>query len=305
VTVQSELKYLQPKPSPFKLIRLGGNKDGSYLVPDDLSQIDACFSPGVEDRKYFEDELTIRYGIKCHLCDFSTDEKKLKTPLIKPFQTFEKKWLKSKKDKDSITLKEWVRNYSPISTNDLILQMDIEGAEYDNILNADKSLINRFRIILIELHGLTLHKKNMNLDLEKLRLINYLKDTHVCIHAHPNNNCMDSIDIHTSMNIPEVLELTYLRKDRFQKNVTQKTFKPLLPHPLDITSNKILPPLHLNEQWLLENRRDYKSRMKILNDYINYYIFLSIYRTSKPIEKLFGKNNLIVKLVRSVFHSIR
>src|SRR5690554_7786815 len=53
------------------LLRIGGDADGSYLVPDDLHGVSACFSPGVNKIKYFEDYLTDRYGIECHMCDFS------------------------------------------------------------------------------------------------------------------------------------------------------------------------------------------------------------------------------------------
>ena len=35
-----------------------------------------------------------------------------------------------------------------------ILQIDIEGAEYRNLLITDSITLNRFRIIVIELHGL-------------------------------------------------------------------------------------------------------------------------------------------------------
>ena len=80
---------------PYKLIRLGGRGDGAYLIPDDLENIQACFSPGVCNSKFFEDDLTNFFNIKCHLCDFSTDLNKLSTPIIKEKQTFEKKWLAS------------------------------------------------------------------------------------------------------------------------------------------------------------------------------------------------------------------
>ena len=49
---------MKPKASPFGLIQIGDNKDGAYLAPDNLQGISYCFSPGVSDRKTFEDELT-------------------------------------------------------------------------------------------------------------------------------------------------------------------------------------------------------------------------------------------------------
>jgi hypothetical protein len=144
---------MKPKPCPVPLIRVGGDKDGAYLLPDDLQGIKACFSPGVNNFKNFEDELLEKFGIISHMCDFSSDVEKFKTPL-QPGQTFKKKWLDVDDKKDSISLNEWVTELEPDSNQDLLLQMDIEGAEYRNILNTSESILQRFRIIVIELHGL-------------------------------------------------------------------------------------------------------------------------------------------------------
>ena len=98
----NSLKLLIPNPSPFKLIRIGGNGDGAYLLPDDLDGIDACFSPGVNNFKNFEDTLTKEYGIKSHMCDFSSEPSQFRTPLINGMQTFKKKWLDVDGGRDSI-----------------------------------------------------------------------------------------------------------------------------------------------------------------------------------------------------------
>ena len=119
------LKFLIPKPSPFEFVRIGGNRDGSYLVPNDLEHIDACFSPGVNNYKFFEDELVKKYGIKSHMCDFSSDPDRFTTPIIEGMQTFKKKWLDIDGGEDSISLSDWVRELSPDAKNDLILQIDI------------------------------------------------------------------------------------------------------------------------------------------------------------------------------------
>jgi hypothetical protein len=42
-----------------------------------------------------------------------------------------------------------VRTHAP-SAGDLILQMDIEGAEWPVILNASQEVLTRFRIIVLE-----------------------------------------------------------------------------------------------------------------------------------------------------------
>ena len=61
---------MQPKPIPYELVRVGGDADGAYLIPNDLEGVQACFSPGVANFKNFEDELVQRYGIRCHMCDY-------------------------------------------------------------------------------------------------------------------------------------------------------------------------------------------------------------------------------------------
>lgn len=46
-------------PDSKDLIRLGPNGDGGYLVPDDLTGIEACFSPGVCATSEFENTVLV------------------------------------------------------------------------------------------------------------------------------------------------------------------------------------------------------------------------------------------------------
>ena len=264
------LEMIIPSPSPFEFIRIGGNEDGAYLIPDDLEGVDACFSPGVDNFKNFEDRLTNQYGINCHMCDFSSNPEKFRTPLIEGMQTFKKKWLDINGSKDSISLKEWVEELSPNANKDLILQIDIEGAEYRNLLAADSSTLNRFRIIVIELHGLGKFNNPELFSKEIGPLLVKLNETHVSIHAHPNNCCGESIHPETGLNIPNVIEVTYLRRDRFIGDKSQY-IQPQLPHPLDISWNvRENQPIHLNENWLISNTRTIESQMKVLSDNLDF-----------------------------------
>lgn len=88
-------ELLKPRPSSYPLARVGDDRDGSYLIPEDLEGIAACFSPGVNNIKHFEDRLVDEYGIVCHMCDYSSDVSKFKTPIRDTKQTFLKKWLNS------------------------------------------------------------------------------------------------------------------------------------------------------------------------------------------------------------------
>ena len=222
---------LRPKASTTPLIRIGGDHDGAYLVPDDLEGIAACYSPGVNRIKYFEDFLADRYGIPSHMCDFSCDVDEFETPLKPGMQTFLKKWLDVEPGADHIELEQWIRQDHV--AGDLLLQMDIEGAEYRNILATDDETLARFRVIVLEVHGL-----GTMLDAPTLRgviapFFRKLDRDFTCVHAHPNNCCGDFLVSGTDIRIPNVLELTLLRDDRF----VAAPGRPSLPHPLDVARN--------------------------------------------------------------------
>lgn len=267
--MSNPLRLLIPQPCPVPLVRIGGTGDGAYLVPDDLAGILACFSPGVNNSKDFEDDLANRFGICSHLCDYTSDTDRFKTPLIAGKQTFEKKWLEPVSGEDATSLEDWINRYAPNPADDLILQMDIEGAEYRNLLAASVPVLTRFRVIAIELHGLLALIQSPT-DNPVARLLVKLDATHVCVHAHPNNCCGEFIDPVSGMNIPNVIELAYLRRDRLPSPAT-KYFQPQLPHPNDIAYNvRDRPPLHLNDRWVYPAQRTEASTIKMLGDNEDY-----------------------------------
>lgn len=270
--VRDALRVLQPKPCPVPLVRLGGDLDGAYLVPDDLDGVNACFSPGVNNFKRFEDELAERYGIKSHLCDFTSDASELATPLVDGMQTFEKKWLDVDGSPHSISLLEWVHQWSPDAVDDLILQMDIEGAEYRNLLGTPQDLLERFRVIVIELHGLDAAKDPVTFEDNLGPLLRKLDKSHICVHVHPNNCCGEFILEGTALNVPNLIEATFLRRDRISASIARQSIPPKLPHPDDIRRNvDHLPPLFLNAEWLGGSAMTDSSRIKILEDLEDYY----------------------------------
>jgi len=261
-----KIEILRPKSSPATLIRIGGNKDGAYLLPDDLKGIKACFSPGVSNRKDFEDELLDKYGIVTHMSDFSSDIEKFKTPL-KPGQTFKKKWLDVNGSENSISLEDWVQEMEPEETNDLILQMDIEGAEYRNLLSTPEAVLRRFRILIIELHRLNVCQRPADFNKELGPLLEHIDKHFLCVHAHPNNCCGDFQLPGSNLNLPRVHELTFLRRDRWNDVAEEDYYQPMLPHPLDIPLNvSHKEPVVLNEHWLNSGIRTVESSMKVLSD---------------------------------------
>jgi hypothetical protein len=257
-------ELLKPKASKTPLIRIGGDIDGSYLVPDNLDGITACFSPGVNRIKYFEDFLADRYGIRSHMCDFTCDVDEFKTPLKPGMQTFVKKWLDVSPGEDSISLEDWLRDHDP--QGDLLLQMDIEGAEFRNILATSEGTLGRFRVIVLEVHGLRKMLETPILRKVIAPFFQKLARSFTTVHAHPNNCCGDFTVPETDIRIPNVLELTFIRNDHFVPGTSPAA----LPHPLDVSRN--VPrkaPLFLSEAWC-DYHRPLESRVKILEDTLRY-----------------------------------
>lgn len=228
---QSIIPKLYPVSTDVHLIRLGPNGDGGYLIPDDLNGISACFSPGVSAVSGFEKDCADR-GMNVYLADASVDAPTESHHLFE----FSKKFIGGCARENFITLEQWVAESSEDTSSDFMMQMDIEGFEYEALRVASKKLINFFRIIVIEFHNLDC------LDKDKFRILNKLMETHYCVHIHPNN-CCGSVRIF-NLEIPKVMEFTFLRKDRI-KNLSYRCD---FPHELDF-DNTPRPPLELPVCW--------------------------------------------------------
>lgn len=255
-------RLMRPEPVSKQLIRIGGPQDGSYLIPDDLEGIRACFSPGVNNFKYFEDVLVRDYGIDCHMCDYSSDVELFHTPLIEGKQTFDKKWLDNKPGDDNISLDDWVRDKAP--EGDLLLQIDIEGAEYRNLLSVSDEVLSRFRIIAVEVHALHTIGNAGILRTVLQPFFKRMRDLFFVAHAHPNNCCGAFQIPGTGIQIPRVLELTYLRRDR----VAEEKYPTFIPHPLDVKNVARNDHIHLGEEWL-DGPRPIESRLTMVEDQLD------------------------------------
>jgi hypothetical protein len=173
-------------PPPRPLIRLGALNDGGYLVPEDLSEVKYCFSPGVAETADFEMDCARIYGMPVYMCDPTVD----RSPLNHPLFHFEKKGIGYGGSAGGLLepMSQWVYN-SGVETNaQLLLQMDIEGAEYDFFLYEKPAFLKKFRYAIIEVHYL---HQMLGPSYFETRLLPFIKKVKECfdiIHIHPNNH---------------------------------------------------------------------------------------------------------------------
>jgi hypothetical protein len=240
--VRALLRRLHPINGGHPLIRLGCGADGGYLVPNDLDDINACFSPGVSSVADFERDCANR-GMHVFMADASVE----RPPIHHERFHFTPKFIGGRTEGDFVTLPDWIAETGVGGETDLLLQMDIEGAEYEALLAAPTDLLKRFRIIVVEFHFLDRLFCAPLFPIYE-QVFHKVLQMHTCVHIHPNNVC-NTIRVR-GLELLQMAEFTFLRNDR----VNDSSFSTLFPHPLD-RDNTSRPPVVLPRAFYRSNRR--------------------------------------------------
>lgn len=221
---------------PNPLIRVGPTSDGGYVMVDGFNY-DYFLSCGIANDIRFEVGLLNKYPhLKCDAFDGT----------INNFPSHNKNinWIKKNIgyiNSEKITnLKPYIENYKNI-----FLKMDIEGSEFNWIDSMSLEDLNCFSQIVIEIHW--------PFDKYRCEMLKKLNQTHYIVHIHGNNYCDRDIPKHLpsgrtydgtltinhssypSIKLPEVFEITYVRKSNFIDNLTKVEKK--YPTSLDSPNN--------------------------------------------------------------------
>lgn len=231
--VKRILSLLQPQDVGVPLIRVGGEGDGGYLVPDDLEGVAACYSPGVAGEMSFDRDLADR-GLPVRMIDASIAE----PANLPPGSDFEPLFLGRETRPGWTSLKDWVERRDPGSA-DLLLEMDIEGSEWSVLDHLDRQTLGRFRVIVLELHDLHAVTRRSTLATYDGALAALLRDFYV-VHVHANN-FLFPID-YEGILVHPVIEVTLLRGDRVRQQGTPSTAS----HPLDRPNTTELPDIQID-----------------------------------------------------------
>jgi len=237
IKLKEIIKLFRPFYLGYELKRVGRNGDGGYLVPDLLNEIKYCFSAGVGDQSSFENEL-LNNNIKSFLADFSVDFKENSGNL-----QFDKKFIRSYNSFNSWNVNYWIsQKISSGTEENCILQMDIEGSEYDVISSITEENLKRFKILVIEFHSLEYLGNELVYNIVKSSLEKLLQIFDIC-HIHPNN-WKEKTKIN-NYKFPSNLEVTFLNKNA----VKDKKKINFLPNYFDIKNVSNKPDVILDEYW--------------------------------------------------------
>jgi hypothetical protein len=214
-------------------VRLGINNDGGYVIGDLDGGYDCYISAGVSNEESFSRDFIKKYNMN-NTNSYAFDG----TINDYPYEytrdiTYVKKNIGRINDNNNVNLSYLIGNY-----NNIFLKMDIEGGEYPWLSSLSENQLNKFKQIVIEVHGITDDSYGSMVH-DKITCLSKLKNTHYIIHVHGNN--FGGV----TNGIPCVVELTYVNKNYF-------TFPPELNRQefpvesLDFPNNTSVPDIKLN-----------------------------------------------------------
>jgi hypothetical protein len=218
-------------------IRLGDNCDGGYVIGENIGGYDCYISAGVGDQESFSRDFIKKFDLdksKCYAFDGTIDDYPYRfTNEI----TFIKKNIGQEQTEMTTNLKEYNEKF-----RNIFLKMDIEGGEYPWLESLNEIDLLHYKQIVMEFHGINDNSWNSSYQ-TKVKCLKKLANTHFIVHAHGNN--WAGIKYINNIVVPDVIELTFIRKDMLINPDFNSTSFPI--ENLDYKNNGSNPDICLTQ----------------------------------------------------------
>jgi hypothetical protein len=233
---QRLVKQLTPYDVGYRKIRLGGDRDGGYIVADcQLDTVAAMYSFGIADDDLFD--LAFAQNFKKPVYQYDPFVEKSPSESINPLIRFNKRGVSDRKTDLFDTLENFVRENGH-TDQDLFLKMDIEGAEWEVFASIPPAVLQQFSQIVLEFHGFEFFSRYDHY----IRCLEIINAQFVLFHVHGNNG----LGKPAFSKIPCLLEASFINK----KYVAQKTIATQpCPSEIDRPNCPTKPELRL-DYWL-------------------------------------------------------
>ena len=232
--IVNTMKKISPKKTDKTPIRIGKESDGGYILLDELLKGGVAYSFGVGNTSAFERDMAKR-GYINHMYDHTVP----KAHAVGDQFIFNRYGVGAKDGGQLKTIETIVRENKHENYNDIILQCDIEGAEYDIFTNTPQDILKCFSQIIVEYHSLDKCILDMtNFMRGRMEHWHYqkMKDTFSVLaenftpyHVHGNN--FRGTFLIEGQQVPEVIEVSYVRNDLVKFSDEKQTFPTKLDFP--------------------------------------------------------------------------
>ncbi len=217
----------------FELVRTGREHDGGYILLDDFHAGDVAYSFGIRDDVSWDKDMASR-GYDVFMYDHTIDS----LPEENPRFHWSRLGIADGVTQDDRlkTLDELIHANHHEDKHNMILKMDVEGAEWGFLEQISSEKLSRFSQIALELHWI-LSGRNQATILNSLKKLN---QTHQLVHIHPCN-FGEYITV-SGKNFPDILQVLYVRKGSYSCNVN---YEVNLPLPIDNADRISAPDFEL------------------------------------------------------------
>lgn len=138
------------------------------------------------------------------------------------------------------TLESFIKTNGHEGKRNMILKMDVEGAEWSFLSTVSSKTLSQFDQMTFEFHNLISPKSQEAMD-QTIDCFWKINQTHSLVHVHANNYG-SFITINEKILFPDTLELTYVKTANYELEYDENIS---LPIPLDRPNNPRLPEILL------------------------------------------------------------
>ena len=192
----------------FALIRVGlEDGDGGYIMLNDFQDRGVAYSFGISNDVTW-DNIMAELGYDIYMYDHTITN----LPYERKEFHFFREGISGENEKDQPlkTLEYFIERNNHVLNKNMILKMDVEGAEWDFLETVDSNILNQFDQIVFEMHNI-IHAGYGD---KILRLLDKINETHAVVHVHGNNSGWILTVGNTIF--PDVLEITYVNKNKYK-----------------------------------------------------------------------------------------
>jgi len=143
-------QFLCPKDVVGKTkVLIGPKTDGSYVMLNNFENIKLAYSIGISNSIEF-DKVLAEKGIDVYMYDHTINRL--------PFKSGKFHWKKigiggnSQRSKNIQTLQDMLKENGHLHEKNMILKMDVEGAEWNTLNDVGEEVLSQFKYIILEYH---------------------------------------------------------------------------------------------------------------------------------------------------------
>jgi hypothetical protein len=227
--VKKILSLLKPMDVKGKeLVRKGREYDGGYVMLNHKLENSICYSMGISNDDSWDMDM-VKIGCEVYQYDHTID----KFPHSHPkFHSNKIGICSQPSGEDNLkTINELLEINCHINHNDIIMKMDIEGAEWPIFEEIESDILSKFSQIVVEMHSF-LEVHHGHIAQKYISILNKLAKTHQVVHIH-SNNC-GPIALVGGIMLPDTFEVSFARNKDHAFSECKKVFPTSLDMPCDL-----------------------------------------------------------------------